>query len=121
MTNELLTALRYKSEGNDIDFKSAQYRFIGGSEDDKAEMLKNILAMADAWRDGPGYILLGFKDQRPHPAEVVPEGLAKRMLSDLRLKADVLTPKAFVRLGRLCRYLNYVDLMPCAYPETLAG
>lgn len=71
MTNELLTALRYKSEGTDIDFKSAQFRFIGGSEDDKAEMLKDILAMANAWRDGPGYILLGFKDQRPHPAEVV--------------------------------------------------
>lgn len=71
MTDELLTALRYKSEGTDIDFKSAQYRFIGGSEGDKAEMLKDILAMANAWRHGPGYILLGFKDQRPHPAEVV--------------------------------------------------
>jgi len=23
--------------------------------------------------------------------------------------------------GRLCRPLDYVDLMPCAYPETLAG
>lgn len=71
MTHEQLTALRYKSEGTDIDFKSAQYRFIGGSEDNKAEMLKDILAIANAWRDGPGYILLGFKDQRPHPAEVV--------------------------------------------------
>lgn len=71
MIDELLTALRYKSEGTDIDFKSAQYRFIGGSEDEKAEMLKDILAMANAWRDGPSYILLGFKDQRPHPAEVV--------------------------------------------------
>lgn len=71
MIEELLTSLRYKSEGTDIDFKSAQYRFIGGSEDDKAEMLKDILAIANAWRDGTGYILLGFKDQRPHPAEVV--------------------------------------------------
>lgn len=71
MTDELLTTLRYKSEGPDIDFKSAQYRFIGGKEDDKAELLKDILAMANAWRDGAGYILLGFKDQRPHPAAVV--------------------------------------------------
>ncbi|EJM68817.1 putative transcriptional regulator with HTH domain [Pseudomonas sp. GM50] len=69
--DELLSTLRYKSEGTDIDFKSAQYRFIGGSEIDKAEMLKDILAIANSWRDGPGYILLGFKDQRPHPAEVV--------------------------------------------------
>lgn len=71
MTDELLTALRYKSEGTDVDFKSAQYRFIGGSDEDKSEMLKDILAMANAWRDGPGFILLGFKDQRPHPAAVV--------------------------------------------------
>jgi hypothetical protein len=70
LTNELLTTLRYKSEGTDVDFKSAQYRFVNCNEDSKAEMLKDILAMANAWRDGPGYILLGFKDQRPHPAEV---------------------------------------------------
>lgn len=68
---ELLNTLRYKSEGPDIDFKSAQYRFNGASELDKSEMLKDILAIANSWRDGSGYILLGFKDQRPHPAEAV--------------------------------------------------
>ena len=26
-----------------------------------------------------------------------------------------------VCFGRLCRMLDYVDLVPCAYPETLAG
>jgi hypothetical protein len=71
LIDKLLGALRYKSEGTDIDFKSAQYRFVGGNEENKAEMLKDILAIANAWRDGSGYILLGFKDQRPHPAEVV--------------------------------------------------
>ena len=71
MIDELLNKLRYKSEGTDIDFKPAQYRFSKGSEDAKGEILKAILAIANAWRDGPGYILLGFKDQRPHPAEVV--------------------------------------------------
>lgn len=71
MMDDLLTALRYKSEGTDIDFKSAQYRFTNGSEEDKAEMLKDILAISNAWRDGPGYILLGFRDCRPNPAEVV--------------------------------------------------
>ena len=68
---ELLNMLRYKSEGPDIDFKSAQYRFNGSNELDKSEMLKDILAIANSWRDSTGYILLGFKDQRPHPAEVV--------------------------------------------------
>lgn len=68
---ELLNMLRYKSESTDIDFKSAQYRFNNGTEADKSELLKDILAIANSWRDGTGYILLGFKDQRPHPAEVV--------------------------------------------------
>lgn len=68
---DLLNILRYKSESTDIDFKSAQYRFNNGTETDKSELLKDILAMANSWRDGIGYILLGFKDQRPHPAEVV--------------------------------------------------
>lgn len=68
---ELLNMLRYKSEGTDIDFKSAQYRFTKGTEEEKSELLKDILAIANSWRDGPGYILLGFKDNRPHPAEVI--------------------------------------------------
>lgn len=71
MISQLLTQLLFKSEGTDIDFKSAQYRFSGAKDEEKAEMLKDILAMANAWRDGPGYILLGFREQRPQPAEVV--------------------------------------------------
>ena len=69
--HNLLNMLRYKSEGTDIDFKSSQYRFTNGSENEKSELLKDILAIANSWRDGTGYILLGFKDQRPNPAEVV--------------------------------------------------
>lgn len=69
--NNLLNRLRYKSEGTDIDFKSAQYRFTNGTEHDKSELLKDILAIANSWRESTGYILLGFKDQRPNPAEVV--------------------------------------------------
>lgn len=68
---DLLNMLRYKSESTDIDFKSTQYRFNNGTETEKSELLKDILAIANSWRDGDGYILLGFKDQRPHPAEVV--------------------------------------------------
>lgn len=71
MNEQLLNRLRYKSEGTDIDFKSKQYKFSGANEFEKSEILKDILAMANAWREGPAYILLGFLDQRPHPAEVV--------------------------------------------------
>lgn len=71
MDDGLLDKLRFKSEGTDLDFKQAQYRFVKGSEHEKAELIKDILAIANSWRDGTGYILLGFKDNRPHPAEVV--------------------------------------------------
>lgn len=70
MSDEILNKLRYRSEGDDLDFKQAQYHFIDGNDIIKSEMLKDILAMANAWREGTGYIVLGFKDQRPHPAEV---------------------------------------------------
>jgi len=71
LNEQLLNRLRYKSEGTDIDFKSKQYAFAGANEFEKSEILKDVLAMANAWREGPAYILLGFLDQRPHPAEVV--------------------------------------------------
>ncbi|MBY4679110.1 AlbA family DNA-binding domain-containing protein [Marinobacterium arenosum] len=71
ISDELLERLRYKGEGADLDFKQAQYRFIGANDHEKSELLKDILAIANAYRDGPGYILIGFKDQAPHPAEVV--------------------------------------------------
>jgi predicted HTH transcriptional regulator len=70
VSNDILNKLRYRSEGDDLDFKQAQYHFVEGNDITKSEMLKDILAIANAWREGPGYIVLGFKDQRPHPAEV---------------------------------------------------
>lgn len=69
--DSLLEQLRHKGESADLDFKQAQYPFANGSDYQKAELLKDILAMANAYRDGPGYILIGFKDRTPHPAEVV--------------------------------------------------
>lgn len=71
MNADLFDALRYRSEGTDLDFKQAQYRFVRGTEADKGELLKDVLAMANAWREGTGYIMLGFKDARPNRAEVL--------------------------------------------------
>lgn len=71
INDDLLEQLRHKGESADLDFKQAQYPFVGATDHKKSELLKDILAMANAYRDGPGYILIGFKDQTPHPAEVV--------------------------------------------------
>lgn len=86
MDTTLLDALRFRSEGTDLDFKQAQYRFVQADEKDKAELLKDILAMANAWREGPGHILLGVRDARPQPAEVI--GLNKH-LDDAKLQQFV--------------------------------
>jgi len=71
ISDDDLDQLRYKGEGADLDFKEAQYPFSGASEHQKSELLKDIMAMANAYRSGPGYILIGFKDLAPHPAEIV--------------------------------------------------
>ncbi|WP_022964734.1 AlbA family DNA-binding domain-containing protein [Halopseudomonas pelagia] len=71
ISEEDLEQLRYKGESVDLDFKQSQYPFAGATEHQKSELLKDILAMANAYRAEPGFILIGFKDQPPHPAEVV--------------------------------------------------
>lgn len=71
LSGAFLEELRFKGEGSDLDYKAERYRFASASDDDKSEMLKDILAFANAYRDGPAYILLGFKENPPHPAEVV--------------------------------------------------
>ncbi|NMZ58161.1 helix-turn-helix domain-containing protein [Pseudomonas nitroreducens] len=71
LSDENLEQLRYKGESVDLDFKQAQYPFSGATDHQKSELLKDILAMANSYRTEPGHILIGFKDQTPHPAEVV--------------------------------------------------
>lgn len=71
LSDTLLEELRYKGEGSDLDYKAERYPFASASDEEKGEMLKDILAFANAHRAGPAYILMGFKDIPPHPAEVV--------------------------------------------------
>lgn len=63
--------LLYRGESEALDFKREQYRFVGASDSDKAELLKDILAMANAWRDGPAHILLGVDAPTGGPVSVV--------------------------------------------------
>ena len=70
LSEALLEELRFKGEGSDLDYKAERYRFAQASDDDKSEMLKDILAFANAYREGTAFILLGFREKPPHPAEV---------------------------------------------------
>lgn len=60
-----------EQKGSDLDFKAEQYALSGEDNETKSELVKDILAMANAWREGPAYILLGFKEEKPNPPQVV--------------------------------------------------
>lgn len=49
-TEELINSLLYEEESTTLDFKSEQYKFVKAQDWEKAELLKDILAFANAWR-----------------------------------------------------------------------
>ena len=71
-----LSALLQRSEGDALDFKRDNYRFKNGSDDDKSELLKDILALANAWKLTDGCIIIGVEEVNGKAASlpgVVPE------------------------------------------------
>jgi hypothetical protein len=55
MTNELFERLLYEEEGTTIDFKKEQYRFVKATDEEKSELLKDILGFANAFRRSATY------------------------------------------------------------------
>ncbi|MGE5479980.1 MAG: helix-turn-helix domain-containing protein [Chloroflexota bacterium] len=68
---KLLNELVNESESATLDFKEEQYKFIKASDEVKSELLKDILAFANAFRRNEAYILIGFKDGKGNRAETV--------------------------------------------------
>src|SRR6266566_490642 len=62
MTETLLESLLYRTESETLDFKEGQYAFVGANPEQKSELLKDILAFANAWRDADAYILIGVRE-----------------------------------------------------------
>lgn len=71
MTSELFESLLYEEEGTTIDFKKEQYRFVKASDEEKSELLKDILGFANAWRRSATYILIGVEEVRGGKSNVV--------------------------------------------------
>ncbi len=71
MDSNTLENLLNEDESNYIDFKQAQYRFAEASEEDKSEILKDILAFANAWRRTDAYILIGVKEIKGGRSQVI--------------------------------------------------
>ena len=67
----IVEGLLFEHESDSLDFKQAQYRFTSASDEDKAELLKDVLAFANAWRRSDAYIVIGSREVKGQPAEVL--------------------------------------------------
>ena len=70
MTNELFERLLFEEEGSTIDFKE-QYRFVNATDEEKSELLKDILGFANALRRSATYILVGVEEVRGDKSNVL--------------------------------------------------
>jgi hypothetical protein len=71
MNKELFENLLYEGEGTTLDFKAQQYRFAKATDQEKSELLKDILGFANAWRRASAYILIGVQEKPGGRANVV--------------------------------------------------
>ena len=71
LDNKQLEALLHAPEGAALDFKSEQYPFQKAPDNEKAKLLKDILAMANSWRGTTAYILIGVQEVKGRPNELV--------------------------------------------------
>ena len=69
--SRLLESLLYQVEGPALDFKQEQYPFENANAGQKAELLKDILAMANSWRLTTAYILIGIREVKGGRSEIV--------------------------------------------------
>ena len=71
MTIKQIEFLLDEDEGTSLDFKRDQYKFEGASKEDKSELLKDILAFANAFRRSDAYILVGVEEVRAGRSKVL--------------------------------------------------
>jgi hypothetical protein len=72
-----LEALLNEDENPALDFKRDQYPFDNATDDQKSELLKDILAFANAWRRSDAYILIGVEEVKGGRSR--PVGLSKHL------------------------------------------
>jgi len=71
INDQLVQSLLFEEESTTLDFKRDQYKFVGGSDGDKSELLKDILAFANAWRRTDAYILIGVDELKGKEKSVI--------------------------------------------------
>jgi Predicted transcriptional regulator containing an HTH domain and an uncharacterized domain shared with the mammalian protein Schlafen len=68
---DTIEALLWEDESTTLDFKQTQYPFTGATDDQKSEIIKDILAFANAFRRDDAYILLGVQDNQGGRATII--------------------------------------------------
>jgi Putative DNA-binding domain len=58
----LMEQLLHEGESSNLDYKRDQYLFGGATDNEKSELLKDILAFANGWRHAEAYILIGVEE-----------------------------------------------------------
>ena len=71
LDSKLLESLLHEPEGTSLDFKSAQYHFEYATDEEKSELLKDILAFANSWRRTTAYILIGVEEVKGGRSNIV--------------------------------------------------
>ncbi len=71
MNNALFEQLLYEEESATLDFKKEQYRFVRATDEEKSELLKDILGFVNAWRRSDAYILIGVEEVRGGKSNVL--------------------------------------------------
>lgn len=71
MNASLFESLLFEEESTTLDFKQGQYRFAKATDDEKSELLKDILGFANAWRRADAYILIGVRELRGQRSQVI--------------------------------------------------
>jgi len=71
MNQEKFEQLLYEEEGNTLDFKIEQYLFSKATDEQKSELLKDILGFANAFRRATAYILVGVEDVRGGRGKII--------------------------------------------------
>ena len=62
ITRDFIESLLWSDEGTALDFKRDQYPFANATEIEKSEILKDVLAFANAFRREDAFILIGVED-----------------------------------------------------------
>lgn len=86
VNEQLVESLLFEEESTTLDFKRDQYNFEGETDTGKkSELLKDILAFANAWRRADAFIVIGVKEQKGEKSVV---GIAE-FLDDAQLQQFV--------------------------------